>query len=172
MERIRRVLADGVVSLKARPVLMWVVVAGVLLLAIFYREQVRAAPEISATERASESVDTFIPAGFVLVPIEVVNYESLDSVLGRFGVVDLFAVDPANGNRAQQVASRIRILRAPKNPSQFAVLAPEEQSQTLVRQAGGFYVIVQNPQSSGTAFETPTSTKPRRARVHVEMIDE
>jgi hypothetical protein len=41
-------------------------------------------------DAAPVAFDTHIPKGFVLIPIEVQNYESLDSILGRFGVVDLY----------------------------------------------------------------------------------
>ena len=48
--------------------------------------QASARPEPESVEDAA----TYIPDGFVLVPIEVANFESLDSILGKFGVVDLF----------------------------------------------------------------------------------
>jgi hypothetical protein len=104
-----------------------------------------------------EAADTYIPSGFVLVPIEVANYESLDSILGKFGVVDLYL--PANEKvaHATRVASHIKILRAPLNPSHFAVLAREEDSSQLVRFSGPFTVIVQNPKKGGTAIESVAS---------------
>src|SRR4051812_35626944 len=67
-------------------------------------------PEVTAPE----GIDTLIPAGFVIIPIDVQNYESLDSLLGKFGVGDLFKGEGKNG---RLVARNIRILRAPKNPS-------------------------------------------------------
>lgn len=122
------------------------------------------------------SVDTVIPVGHVLVPIEVVNYEALDSVLGPYGVVDLFAADPGNLRKSFQVASRIKILRAPRNPNHFAVLAPSEEAPELVRHEGGFFVVVQNPDGAGTSFEKPAARaapKQRRAkRIRMEMEDE
>ncbi|MCM2281910.1 MAG: hypothetical protein NDI61_08705 [Bdellovibrionaceae bacterium] len=122
----------------------------------------------------ADSVDTYIPSGFVLVPIEVVNYEALDSVLGRYGIVDLFAADTENARKSRLIASRIRILRAPRNPSHFAVLAPSHEAPALVRQEGGFFVVVQNPQGKGTRFESedrPRASQPRASRIRVEMGD-
>lgn len=125
-----------------------------------------------------DAADTFIPAGFVLVPIEVANYESLDSILGKFGVVDLYvpAADPARPPR--KVASRIKILRAPLNPSHFAVLAREEDSVRLVQQASPFTVVVQNPARSGTSFVNTAESRrgdPRparpRSRIFVEVFN-
>jgi len=99
-----------------------------------------------------EAADTFIPAGYVLVPIEVANFESLDSILGKYGVVDLFL--PASGlkGRPRKIASRIKILRAPLNPSHFAVLAHESTSQSLVSESGPFTVVVRNPKNAGTGI--------------------
>jgi hypothetical protein len=168
VEKIKSFFEKHREQLRRRPILLWSLIAGLTLAIALYREASRSAA-VEPNQVEEDSVDTFIPAGFVLVPIEVVNYESLDSVLGRFGVVDLFATDPATGGRSAQVASRIRILRAPRNPNQFAVLAPESESRRLVSHAGGFYVIVQNPKSGGTAFEKQISAKPRRKRLIVEM---
>lgn len=135
------------------------------------------------TATAPEDASTFIPAGFVLVPIEVANYESLDSILGQFGVVDLFL--PTDGNqtgqkrRAIKVASRLKILRAPLNPSHFAVLARESEASQLVGQTGPFVVIVQNPKNSGTGIvstpETPElegTARLKSSRIKVEALDD
>lgn len=110
-----------------------------------------------------EAADTYIPEGFVLVPITVSNYESLDSILGHHGVVDLYA-STQNGEKSRRVARQVKILRAPLNPSNFAVLAPEANSAELVRHQGAFFVVVQNPKRSGTNFEK-RSTRVRRITV-------
>lgn len=136
-------------------------------------------PTTNTAPLENDSVDTYIPAGYVLVPIEVVNYEALDSVLGQFGIVDLFAADANNTRKSRLIASRIRILRAPRNPSHFAVLAPTEEAPGLVRYDGGFFVVVRNPDGKGTRFETatpkssaPASRRHRSNRLRVEMTNE
>lgn len=96
---------------------------------------------------ANDNVDTLIPAGFVIIPIEVQNYESLDSLLGKYGVGDLFKGDGKNG---RLVARNIRILRAPKNPSHFAVLAPETEASSILSSQGNFYVALKSPHQAGT----------------------
>jgi len=96
---------------------------------------------------SSDGIDTMIPAGFVIIPIDVQNYESLDSLLGKFGVGDLFKGDGKNG---RLVARNVRILRAPKNPSHFAVLTPESQAQSILANQGNFYVALKGPNQTGT----------------------
>jgi hypothetical protein len=101
--------------------------------------------------KSKDSVDTLIPAGYILIPIEVQNYESLDSLLGQYGIVDLFKGDGRDG---KLVAKNIRILRAPLNPSHFAVLAPESEASAILAQAGNFYVAIKSPNQLGTQIVT------------------
>lgn len=97
-------------------------------------------------------ISTFIPSGFVLVPILVENFASLDQILGRFGVVDLYHVGTDPQKPAQLVAKNIKLLRSPAQNDQFGVLAPEDRASDLVKMTGPFRVVVQNPDSTGTEF--------------------
>lgn len=120
----------------------------------------------SNTSVASDGIDLLIPAGQSLVPIEVANYETLDSLLGSFGVVDLFFVDPMKPETGKKIASMVKILRAPKNPSHFAVLVPSLQAQKILQFKGPFVVSVQNPKhQTGTQFE-------KRAARHSRIVYE
>lgn len=86
-------------------------------------------------------VDTYIPNGFVLVPIEIQNLASLDSLVGQYALVDLYAV-----GSPKPLAKGIKLIRSPKDPSQFAVLIKDEISQNIVRQSDKpFQVVLQNP---------------------------
>lgn len=97
-------------------------------------------------------VDTIIPRGFVLVPIEVKNYESLDSILGKFGVVDLFQPTSTDENKQILIAKNVRILRAPQNPTQFAVLISENESHRILKSGGIFTVVLKRPNANGMEF--------------------
>jgi hypothetical protein len=160
-----------------KPSLLWllpILAAGFIA---WYWDQ--TAPTETSPLRAEsfEAADTYIPSGFVLVPIEVANYEALDSILGKFGVVDLFVTSSEPGKRPLKVAEKIKILRAPLNPSRFAVLAPESESPRLVSHPGPFLVIVQNPKTAGrsdrgslTVSEDQTGhAKRARSRIEVEV---
>ncbi len=122
-----------------------------------------------------ESAATYIPAGFVLVPIEVANFESLDSILGQFGVVDLFVGSEDPRVKPHKLAERVKILRAPLNPNHFAVLVPDSESQKIVAYSGALTVVVQNPKSLGPSLVIPEEQTPRarlvarRSRVTVEV---
>lgn len=95
------------------------------------------------SEEHPDSADTYIPAGYVLVPIELQNSESLSSLIGSYAVVDLFVGGP--GTKHQRVAQRLKLLRAPLNPQQFAVLVPEAQVNSLLAASGPYWAVIQNP---------------------------
>jgi hypothetical protein len=121
----------------------------------------REAPPVERGQPAD--VTTMIPKGFVLVPIEVQNYEALDSILGRFGIVDLFQAPTHEGSTQHLVARNVRILRAPQNPTHFAVLVMEEKVGEILRGGGLFTVIVKRPAEDGTEFVI--HDKPKRRKI-------
>jgi hypothetical protein len=125
-------------------------------------------PRVDTDDRVT--ADTFVPKGLVLVPIEVENYQSLESILGPHGVVDLYTMPVQPGEKARKVASGIKILRAPLNPSQFAVLANSQDAPELVH-AGHYFVVVKNPQETGTHIERVEKAQPKLSHLIVETIE-
>lgn len=110
-----------------------------------------------------KSVDTFIPRGFVLVPLEISNAESLASLVGDMGgVVDLYLATNAQQKGGLKVGTKLKILRAPLNPQQYAVLVRENESSRLLSYSGPFIAVVQNPEEKGTQL---SSSGPARIRV-------
>lgn len=107
------------------------------------------------------SIDTFIPMGYTLIPIEIQNRESLDSVFGSHGLVDLYTVDPSGQPR--QIARRIKMMRSPKNPQVFAVLANESQAPSIAGQSGPIFVTVLSMKSSGQ----PEKATKRQSRFQI-----
>lgn len=105
-------------------------------------------------------ISTHIPKGMVLVPIEVQNYEALDSILGPYGIVDLF--QGGSDTHQKLVMRNVRLLRAPRNPSHFAVLIGEADVADLLRSGGAFTVIVKRPNEGGTEIVKEES-RPRRS---------
>ena len=110
----------------------------------------------------SAEVDTYIPKGFVLVPIEVRNYEALDSVLGKFALVDLYQGGTTELPRQRLVGRNVRLLRAPQNPTHFAVLVQEGAAASLLSGGAEFTVIIKRPGGGGTEFVTETVKNSRK----------
>lgn len=114
-----------------------------------------------------EEIATFIPKGQSLVPLEIANYQTLDSIFGPFGVVDLYVQDATATNFSRLVAKNIKLVRAPKNPSHFAALVPEKEIHRLMRYGGPFFAVVQNPNTTGTHFEKDKVRS--RSRIHYNL---
>jgi hypothetical protein len=131
------------------------------LLAVFLwrTEPIPQAPE--AFGRAA-TVDTYIPRGFVLVPIEALNYEALDSILGRFAIVDLYHGGTPEMPAQGLVARNVRLLRAPQNPGHFAILVREAEAAHVLRWGSQFTVIVKRPAEGGTEFVKEAAVQRRR----------
>ena len=102
-----------------------------------------------ASSERLQNIDTYIPKGFVLLPIELSNSPSLEGLLPEKGVVDLYTGDPILKS-AQKVAVGVKIIRSPKNPSYFAVLVPEQDASLLIQRFQSFYAVIQNPLKKGT----------------------
>ena len=139
--------------------------AGLSLIPLTFALLSGQAKEPSSDDKVEQqriSLDTNIPRGFVLVPIEVQNYEALNSILGHYGVVDLF-----HGQRLK--AKNVKILRAPHNPSQFAILVAENQVGNILQDGSAFAVTVKRPDEGGTEFvnadNKDTNNKPKRHRI-------
>ncbi len=108
------------------------------------------------TPHAKVYADTLIPKGFVLVPIELSNAETISALIDQFGVIDLYAGSPTERG-SRKVASRIKILRAPLNPQQYAVLVPEHLSNNIMKVSGSFWAVVQNRQTNSEQAAEPVA---------------
>ena len=112
----------------------------------------------------TQNLDTYIPEGFVLVPVELSNGSSLDGLLENKGVVDLYMSDPAR-QKAEKAATAVKIIRSPRNPSYFAILVPEDKASVLIQRFQAFYAVIQNPKQKKKTSIQPLNKKRTRAIV-------
>lgn len=106
------------------------------------------------SEQLSKDISTIIPRGYVLIPIDVINSDKLDSVFGDFGVVNVYSTSLDFSKPNKLLAKKVKMIRAPKNPSHFAILCPEIKSHLLIQNTGPFFVAIQNPKELGTEIVT------------------
>lgn len=119
------------------------------------------------TTAAPIEVSTVIPLGYVLVPVNLKNYETLDPILGPTGIADLF-VHTAEG-RKKILVKNARLLRAPRNPSVVAVLSPEAQAADILRgDQLGLYAVIKNQKQGGTRFVNPV----RKAKSRISYLSD
>ncbi|MBY0554681.1 hypothetical protein K2P97_09135 [bacterium] len=102
---------------------------------------------------ATETIyaDTLIPKGYVLVPIELANLNAVAGLINQFGVIDLYGGDTEQNS--VQIATRIKILRAPLNPNQYAVLVTENLSKQIMKFKGPFWASIQNRSAEPTSVD-------------------
>jgi len=91
--------------------------------------------------------DELIPEGFVLVPLDLQNREALDALIGDFAVVDLFKAPPGGQGKGLKVGRRLKLVRSAQNHEQFAALVPEDQTGTLLSNAGPLFAVIQSRQA-------------------------
>ncbi|MBC7370030.1 MAG: hypothetical protein H7326_00590 [Bdellovibrionaceae bacterium] len=133
---------------KSDKTLLYAFVAlGIVALMLHFFSASSSTQEPTSRQEESFDVDTMIPAGFLLVPIQLSNSESLSSLAGQFALVDLYAVGD-KGRKGFKVASAVKLLRAPLNPQQFAVLIRENESSKLVTMEGPFFAALKNRSDS------------------------
>ncbi len=122
----------------------------------------------SALSPQSVSLDTFVPAGFVLVTLQLTNSESIDSMIGAYCQVDLYSATPdANfqpSKSALPIATHLRLVRSPNNQSLFGVLVPEDSRAIIQQLTGPVFAVIQGPEAKPRPGPTSQPTVQRKSR--------
>jgi hypothetical protein len=104
-------------------------------------------------------VETLIPPNHVLVPIQLVNAESFAALVGGFTVVDLFLTN-SESSKGKRIISSAKLLRAPLNPDQFAILITEEELVELPDVTSPLFAVIKNPNSKKSQKKNQGRVKP------------
>lgn len=123
------------------------VALGLITFFISHADEKKDLPRIELPE-----LDEMIPAGFVLLPVELVNREALASIMGSTAVVDILTVNPTTLSPQTKIASRIKMLRSPKNPDFFALLIEENASMEVLSKPGPYFALIQNKKQMNSNF--------------------
>lgn len=128
-----------------------------LYVLLTYRQKPRETKELVGK---LETADTYIPAGHVLVPIEIENVESVSGIIGSFALVDLYTrPQQTTGSEMIMVAQKIKLIRAPLNPNQYAVLVTEAQSTELLKINPRFWVTIHNQKVTNSTVKVIAKTQ-------------
>lgn len=144
------------------PIYRWLFISMVGLFSFAVVTEFFHTPQ-TPTKNSYDTVDTVIPAGYVLVPIELQNAETMSSLIGEFAIVDLYTVSlESRTGKGQRVGQRLRLLRAPLNPQLFAVLVPENETKQVLETPGPFVAVIQNRAQAGMGAVEKKVTKQSR----------
>lgn len=118
--------------------------------------------------KVASSADTYIPEGHVLIPIDLANAQGINSIIGPLGgTVDLY-VAGQGGKKGQLVGRKYKLLRAPLDPEQFAVLLKENNSEELLQHEGAFIAVIHNPKVLGNQATVERTAKPRQYTIEYQ----
>lgn len=107
-------------------------------------------PLLSKETPKTASLDSLVPKGFVLMPIEIRNSQDIQSIIGSYGVVDLYAYSAHTGLPEVLAASALKVLPPSTEEGSFTALVPEKSARHLFDYTESFYAVIQNPQKTGS----------------------
>ncbi len=113
-----------------------------------------------------ESIDTYVPNNKALLQIKIANYESLDQVIGHFGVVDLYSTPLNPQEKARRLATAVKIVKTPGNPRIFNILLDNGELSPILAYQGEYTVVIRNPKVLGTKVDKPKVRKPKRSVIY------
>lgn len=119
-----------------------------------------ATASASDDDGPEKSLSTFIPDGFSLVPIEILNSNGMDSILGRYGTADLFK----EGQKTSFMRN-VRLIRGIEEDGPWAALVPSDYATVLLEAGGRFFVAVKGSSSETTQFK-PKIQSSKRAIIY------
>lgn len=103
------------------------------------------------------SIDTMIPAQYVLVPLQLDNAEFLKDLINQTAVVDLFA---KYNEKTQLLAQNVRIIKNPNPPLGFSALVHETRSALFFTKAQSIFAVIKNQNQTPTVV--PENKKGRK----------
>lgn len=146
---------------------IWFILAVCSLFFTFWQFQSRSANN-EDTMVFTQDIDTYIPEGFVLLPIELNNASSLDGLLEAKGVVDLYTIGRSG---LEKTAEAIKIIRSPRKPDHFAVLVPEEKARFLIQKFQSFHAVIQNPNKEGSKIQHAKVKNKRSITIELDEVN-
>lgn len=151
---------------------MWSSASALTLIVIFTVISNSNAKEAASVVEIAPSFLEQLPEGFVVAPIEPVNAESLDSIFDDHGYADLYRSN-SSGEKGQRLARGLALIRAPRNPRQFAVVVPEAQTDLLPNLSSPVVVILRKgPPKTAEKRAAKKTSKKRATRLNIEIISE
>ncbi len=112
----------------------------------------------SAGSHDQFQIDTIIPAGYVLIPIMLLNAPAISAAIGSHGVADIYST--VEGEKSKLLFSKAKIIKSvDTEDSVFSILVKESKAQLLSNYETPFFAAVQNPKA--IAIDREAKKEPR-----------
>jgi hypothetical protein len=141
-------------------------VAGFILIvcvSIYYNHIEK--PDLVVKNNDQIFADTILPKGYILFPIRLENIEAIQGVIHQFGIIDVYTANQP-GRPSKKVLSKVKILQAPYNPNEYALLLAESLSSKMMTEVGPFLGVIQN--RSVSTDITEAKPKIESKNIHIE----
>lgn len=96
------------------------------------------------TYQEEKELDELIPEGFALLPIELINKEALSALIGETAFIDIYTLQSQTMNPNKKIATRMKLIKSPKNPDQFAIIISESRTLDILKYPGPYFATIQN----------------------------
>lgn len=116
---------------------------GLVILSVFYTYLHYSSKETKniVGEVFHQEISSMIPDGFVMVPVNLENHESVTGLIQIYAVVDLYHKSHSQLS-PHKIAGAVRIIRT--QTDQFSVLIPEEKVAPFIQSQYNLYAVIQN----------------------------
>lgn len=111
--------------------------------------------------QVTKPIDTYIPRGYVLLPLPIENKKTLRTIIGDKAVINLYR--KKEGGKPRLIARNLRILSGGQAPLQMNILVKENLASQLLQREGSYWAAIQNSQESSA----PHFLKPSKKRIHI-----
>ena len=128
-------------------------------------------PQPPTVESEMFAIDKLLSDGQMAAPIELSNADSMDALVDRVALVNLYSLHPQTLKANQKVASRVRLARSPRDSSRFFVILTEKDHQKLIEKEGPFYATIQS-RHSRKPTQFVESTIDNRSNNSIQIVSE
>lgn len=125
--------------------------------------------KVGPTIQEEKELDELIPEGFALLPIELVNKEALSALIGETAFIDIYTLQSQTLNPNKKIATRMKLIKSPKNPDQFAIIILESKTLDILRHPGPYFATIQNRKNTKSEI-VPSISKTETAIQYPEEL--
>jgi len=91
-----------------------------------------------SSQAFAQNINVMIPKDHVLFPFTAQNFNEIDAVLEAYSLVQVYDVE-----KGRLLAENIKVLRAPKSPTQLAFLIPSHIASSFMNHGMDFRLALQ-----------------------------
>jgi hypothetical protein len=133
-----------------------------IVLTSFFSEKSNS--EIQNPQEETPFFSDLIPDGYSLVPVEILNGDTLAHLMDLSAYVDLYSLDPLR-NQKQLLFKRIKIIKNSGETPSFSVLLPDDKNHNLQALHSPVFAVLKSKKEPKTSH----SKKPKASH-HKKML--